>query len=506
MGEIGAGRRNLLLYGLPLESEWGVGTWGQLQALAGLWSLKLDPQVSTERPVPRSRAPLERLYRTLDRRLFGRNLPNPAPQITIPRLERPDDKAASYLHLTCCGTSVPADSGAPHGPRLCVEYEGLPMLDLESAVRLRLGHPGATVLAQVWCLEAGKPRRLLFEGHLDLDHRSLCQSVAQCAAKLPALVQGATARLAHDIDLGAGTARATPKALPAYRQLQRVAKAIVKRLLWRDQWQIEIGHAEETSRDGPGRQRTMVKPPTKAFWADPFLLHLEQRLWLLFEELPFASNKGHICAMELDKEGTPISAPQIALVEPWHLAYPFVWTEGERTFMIPDASKNRRLNLYECGSDPLSWKLHSTLIAGERLADASIVAFEGRLWMFASHGDELASMNDTLHIYWADRIEGPWHAHELNPVKIDARSVRPAGAMWLSGGQLYRVVQDCSSTYGGAIHRMHVLRLNEHEFEEVMDPAWEARNKDQIEPWHTCNRFADVTVVDHLRRRARWRT
>ncbi|TDP63358.1 glucosamine inositolphosphorylceramide transferase family protein [Roseateles toxinivorans] len=502
MSNIGAGYNDILLYGLPVEAEWGTGTRVQVRALAHTWPLKLGPQASSAQHAKHQYSGLERLYRYLDLRLFGRSLPVAAAPVQIPCLDSLDDKN-KCLHLACCHEVADAAAGCP---LLCVEYEGLPMLDLESAVRQRLGHPGATLLAQVWCIEAGRARRLLFEGHLDLDHRSLCQSVAQCAAKLPALLRGALTRYPSAAEGTRGEVQPIPAALPAYRQLHRLAKAIVKRLMWRDQWQIETGQVAHPDRQGPGSQRAQICPPPTAFWADPFLLHLQQRLWLLFEELPFASNKGHICAIELDRDGKPLSPPQIALVEPWHLAYPFVWAEEDRVFMIPDASKNRKLNLYQCRGSPLSWDLRCTLIAGERLADATIAAFEGRLWMFASHGDEQASMNDTLHIYWADRIEGPWHAHALNPVKIDARSVRPAGAMWVADGQLYRVVQDCSSIYGGAIHCMRVLRLDEHEFEEVMEPHWEASNRDQATPWHTFNRHAEVTVVDRLRRQPRWRT
>ena len=90
--------------------------------------------------------------------------------------------------------------------------------------------------------------------------------------------------------------------------------------------------------------------------------------------------------------------------------------------------------------------------------------------MYIMQADDGASTDDTLHIYWTNQIEGPWHAHELNPVKIHASCSRPAGAMWVQDGCLHRVVQNCASAYGGSTvcKRVRVLI----EFEEDTVPGW----------------------------------
>ena len=48
------------------------------------------------------------------------------------------------------------------------------------------------------------------------------------------------------------------------------------------------------------------------------------------------------------------------------------------------------------------------------------------------------SRQQELSIYWADRIRGPWRPHALNPVKLDARSSRPAGALFRRDGKWIR--------------------------------------------------------------------
>jgi hypothetical protein len=133
------------------------------------------------------------------------------------------------------------------------------------------------------------------------------------------------------------------------------------------------------------------------------------------------------------------------------------------------------------------------------------VRFGGRLWMFAAGAAERACIYDELHLFWSDRIEGPWHPHTLNPVKIDARSSRPAGAMWVEGGVLYRVAQDCSAVYGGAVNLVRVDELNPDRFAEtVIERDSKADPFEPGLPWHTLNTDDVGLAIDVLRRRNRW--
>ena len=80
--------------------------------------------------------------------------------------------------------------------------------------------------------------------------------------------------------------------------------------------------------------------------------------------------------------------------------------------------------------------------------------------MLAAHGLPGASMHDELHVYWAEDLLGPWFGHALNPVRIDARNSRPAGAVFEVDGRLMRPVQDCSAVYGGALRFMEIVCLD----------------------------------------------
>lgn len=499
----GGARGVLCLSGFPNPAEWQHGMLEEVKPLDAEWLLKLGAiAIDAPSQTPHAHWGLEHLFRLLDRRLFGRELRRSSDLNILKRLDATASEPGN-LHLAYCAKSAAAEAVKRNEPVLYVEYEGMKMADLEEAVRLRFGVLEATLNARVWAVDPARQQRLLFQGQLDMDHRSMCKSIALCAAKLPALLRGALARIDQP---GLAFAPAAPRAatpLSAPRLLGRLLRAVGKRLLWREQWQLETYKGSEGAEAGSTRS-ALIKPPPTAFWADPFLVSIKDRMWLLFEELPYSTNKGHISAIELDQDGVPKSAPQVVLSEPWHLAYPFIFQDQGKTYMIPDASKSRELILYECGDTPLVWQRRATLISGLRLADCTIARHDGRLWMFGTHGDDDASMDDTLHIYWADQLEGPWHPHNLNPVKIDASCSRPAGTMWTQDGMLYRVVQNCSSTYGSATACMRVRVLNENAFEEEPVPGWGGSDMKSPEPWHTFNRQANVFVLDRLRRTSRW--
>jgi len=501
-----SGTRGVLyLSGFPNPAQWGHGVLEEEVRLLDMeWALKLG-ELATEAP-SRAHWPrwgMEHLFRTLDRKLFGRKLRRTQDLDIQSRLDAAAAEPGS-LHLAYSAAAAVTQAGRRNEAVLYVEFEGLPMAELEEAVRSRLGVPEATLNAKVWLQPPEGARRLLFEGELDMDHRALCTSVAMCAAKLPTLLRGALTRLGQAEYVPATRRpRVEAPALPAPQQLMRVGRAIVRRLLWREQWRIE-SYQRDGRGGANGRLSMEFKPPGGTFWADPFLLQQNGRSWMLFEELVYKTDKGHISAVELDASGKPKSKPQVVLDEPWHLAYPFVFEDKGKTYMMPDASRSGELALYERGADVLHWTRCATLMSGQRMADSTIIPFQGKLWMFTTQADRGASLDDTLYIYWADQVEGPWHPHGLNPVKIDAGSSRPAGNMWVRDGVLHRVVQNCASAYGGATVCMRVSTLSETEFKEEVVSGWGSNAKPEGVPWHTYNRQADMFVLDRLRRTPRW--
>jgi hypothetical protein len=159
-------------------------------------------------------------------------------------------------------------------------------------------------------------------------------------------------------------------------------------------------------------------------------------------------------------------------------------------------SANATVTLYRADPFPYRWVPEATLLSGIEASDATIVRHGGLFWMFAATRDGRGSWSDTLSIYWARDLRGPWSAHAGSPVLIDQAAARPAGAMFERAGRLWRPVQDCTHGYGTGIGLAEVTVLDKERFEQRVDvvlhaePHWPGRR------FHTLNRAGALECID----------
>ena len=73
----------------------------------------------------------------------------------------------------------------------------------------------------------------------------------------------------------------------------------------------------------------------------------------------------------------------------------------------------------------------------------------------------MGSASDTMAVYSAPALRGPWAPHRLNPIVIDHSAARPGGAFIRRDGRIMLPVQDGSRAYGGGLGLMELVRLDE---------------------------------------------
>jgi hypothetical protein len=220
--------------------------------------------------------------------------------------------------------------------------------------------------------------------------------------------------------------------------------------------------------------RWLPPQPPLHFIADPFPYRDADRDWLLVEQYGHRRGvRGRIARVDVANASAAALAP--AIVRDRHISYPYTFTDGDRTYCAPEMSQEDGCVLYALGADG-AWRPAHHILRGTRVVDPSIVRFERRWWLLGTEAPP--RHNRVLKAFFADAIEGPWTAHEANPVKHDVASARPAGRPFTLKGRLYRPAQDCTETYGGAVHLMEVMTLTPTEFRERIalrlapDPAW----------------------------------
>jgi hypothetical protein len=219
------------------------------------------------------------------------------------------------------------------------------------------------------------------------------------------------------------------------------------------------------------------------------------RAALFFEDLDHRVGKGVISVIEFDASG-PTGPARLALEEPWHLSYPFVFARDGHLWMVPESSTRDDVALYRCVEFPSRWERHATLLSGVEAADATLFERDGLWWMMAATRPHAGGYSDTLSLYFADALAGPWRAHPGNPIFVDSRRARPAGGVIARGGRWLRPVQDCGDAYGGALGLAEITRLDREGFSQIElavvrpGPFWPGRKL------HTWNRSGRLEVID----------
>lgn len=246
----------------------------------------------------------------------------------------------------------------------------------------------------------------------------------------------------------------------------------------------------------------MLESSRSSFYADPFVFRHDGVTALFFEDYDYRAQRGCISYVVLGEDGSR-GEPVQALSRPYHLSYPFLFSHCGAAMMIPETSANGTIELYEAQAFPDQWRLRSVLIDNIEAADTTLHFDDatGIWWMFAAVTEFGSSSHDTLSIFFADRLEGPWRPHAANPVKFDPASSRPAGPLVRWNGRLFRPAQDCTRGYGDGLVWCEIHDLTPEVFhEEVVARQRPYRGFAGL---HTYGRAAGFEVVDF--KRNRWR-
>ena len=248
----------------------------------------------------------------------------------------------------------------------------------------------------------------------------------------------------------------------------RLARRLWEKALRDDfYWSVAIaprppGAGLATLRDAPFRE---LPQSPDWFHADPVLFDHQGRHFVFMEAFRYATGKGVIAVSRIEPGGA-MSPPETVLERPYHLSYPFVFSQHGQILMIPETSGNQTIELYRCERFPDRWVLDTVLMDGVEAADATVLEHAGRLWMFVTMASRGLWPDTELHVFHAQDVRGPWQPHPLNPVVSDVRRARPAGPVWEEAGRLIRPAQDCRLGYAAATSFQRITTLTTEDFAE----------------------------------------
>lgn len=231
-----------------------------------------------------------------------------------------------------------------------------------------------------------------------------------------------------------------------------------------------------------------------AYVADPFMIRVDGCWYMYFEILPKDIVKG-VIGLATSRDGLSWEYRQVVLEEPFHLSYPCVFESNGDYFMIPESNQAGAVRLYKAVHFPTRWAWMGNLIEHVEYVDCTPFQFDGRWWIFAGCGS-LPMLAETLRLFRADRLTGPWIEHPTSPViSNNPHIARPGGRVVVWCDRLYRFAQDCSPRYGLRIHAFEITELTETCYRErpvTPDPVlagsdhgWNSDGMHHIDPHPT---------------------
>ncbi|WP_292491579.1 hypothetical protein [Mesorhizobium sp.] len=296
-----------------------------------------------------------------------------------------------------------------------------------------------------------------------------------------------------------GRARFTPAYLGA--ALPRLGREALRRARFRHaHWRVGYRFTDAPGVADTGRLGTgwSVLPDLgDHFYADPFPFWWRDQAFMFVEDYPHATGKAVISVVAFDANGVA-EKPRVVLEEAHHLSYPQVFQRDGAIWMLPEASASGKLMLYRAGDFPDGWIPETVLVEGE-ISDATLFEHEGLLWLFATDRDGHGSTSDTLVVFCAPALAGPWRPHPANPILIDHSMARPGGAFVRNrDGCVLLPVQDGTLGYGGGLGLSELLELNQQAVRLSAPRPIDAAGDWPYPKIHTLNRAGRLEVIDGI--------
>ncbi len=283
--------------------------------------------------------------------------------------------------------------------------------------------------------------------------------------------------------------------------VSRVSAKMVNRLMgWTWRWGVAYQFVDDWRAAALWKSVAIENPPHR-FLADPFVVHKGGTSVCFVEDYDFRTAKGVITAFQIDRSGHKELG--VALDEPFHLSYPYLFEACGALFMCPETQAAGDIRIYRCAGFPLKWRLHKVLMRDVRAVDTNIFAHDGKWWMLTSidtaGGVERSS---ELHLFHADSFDADkWVAHPLNPIVFDSRRARNGGMIQTGDGHMYRVFQRQGfDMYGESLGVATITELSENSYQEEILTTIPPRFFPRIQGTHTLSFSGGLLAVDYVRR------
>jgi folate-dependent phosphoribosylglycinamide formyltransferase PurN len=230
-------------------------------------------------------------------------------------------------------------------------------------------------------------------------------------------------------------------------------KASYIRIFMQENWVVGYKEDDEI--------RYVTSSKDAEYFADPFIVHGKNKPLIIAEHYSYKLKKGNIVIIE-----PGMNQVKTVIEKKTHLSYPFVFSEGDNTYVIPEESATGKVNLYQ-------WEAESKQVTFRKILmelpviDPTILKHNGKYYLFG--GIKHQSPNEKLFVFVADQLEGPYHSHPCNPVKCTPEGSRMGGGFITDNGTIVRPGQYSVKHYGEKLLFFKIEKLSPTEYKESYD-------------------------------------
>lgn len=207
-------------------------------------------------------------------------------------------------------------------------------------------------------------------------------------------------------------------------------------------------------------------PRRLRYWyADPFIFVHNEVNYVFCEVFDKLKNRGYIGYFTI--KNNQISRVKIVIKNKYHMSYPFIYSDNNNIFIIPETLSNNNVVLYKAIDFPDKWILHKEIFNNNSFVDVTVY----KNWIFCSKIINNSIPHCThLYIYNNKSKSGMFSKLELisnYPVCTDISAARMAGRIFEYKDEIYRPSQDCSDgEYGKGLVFNRIEHISENEYRE----------------------------------------
>lgn len=269
------------------------------------------------------------------------------------------------------------------------------------------------------------------------------------------------------------------------------------RLFWSG-WQVAFREQKQGSiLNDTKTPFKMIKNSWRYWVADPFVFEHDGDTYIFAEVFDRLKNKGRV-GFSKYAHGT-FDTWEIAIMEPFHLSFPNIFTHKDEVYLIPESGESNELYVYRAVRFPEKWEKVKVLLEGGNYADNVILHTEKQSLLFSY---EMGENGENRLVAFEMGDDGKLKSYYGKAVSTDPSSARPGGNFFVHGEDIIRVSQDCGKGYGMGIVFSRVAHdIGERYQEDVIKRLYPSelsieKFKGELLGMHTYNANSQFEVID----------